>query len=248
MNPQLKVNKSNVNNNNLHFDNQINKKINKQSSKNNINTMLNGINIKFLKLKSINNNVLFQNENKIDKKKKILRNIFIDYSKNINLLNDSLILKEEKENQKLNDNFELNPSKDDNKILGIKKKRTNDVSSNFLNNKIKILKEDEETFPASSELIINQSNFHVKFFFKFLQSLKKIVEKLKKFNFSFTTEVEKASKKYLFEINKIKYSFLIDKLKNNKIIELIIDYCYIYKNDKEISIKLEEIYNSLECK
>ncbi len=168
MNPQLKVNKSNVNNNNLHFDNQINKKINKQSSKNNINTMLNGINIKFLKLKSINNNVLFQNENKIDKKKKILRNIFIDYSKNINLLNDSLILKEEKENQKLNDNFELNPSKDDNKILGIKKKRTNDVSSNFLNNKIKILKEDEETFPASSELIINQSNFHVKFFFKFL--------------------------------------------------------------------------------
>ena len=78
MNPELKVN-------NLHFDNQINKKINKQSSNNNINTMLNGINIKFLKLKSINNNVLFQNENKIEKKKKILRNIFIDYSKNINL-------------------------------------------------------------------------------------------------------------------------------------------------------------------
>ena len=63
MNPQLKVNQSKVNNNNLHFDDQINKKINKQSSKNNINTMLNGINIKFLKLKSINNNVLFQNEN-----------------------------------------------------------------------------------------------------------------------------------------------------------------------------------------
>jgi hypothetical protein len=74
------------------------------------------------------------------------------------------------------------------------------------------------------------------------------VEKLKKLNFSFTTEVEKCSKKYLFEINKIKYSFLIDKLNNNTIIELIIDYCYIYKNDKEISIKLEEIYNSLECK
>ena len=101
MNPQLKVNQSKVSNNNLHFDDQINKKINKQSLKNNINTMLNGINIKFLKLKSINNNVLFQNENKIDKKKKILRNFFIDYSKNINLLNDSLILKEEKENQKL---------------------------------------------------------------------------------------------------------------------------------------------------
>lgn len=241
MNPELKVN-------NLHFDNQINKKINKQSSNNNINTMLNGINIKFLKLKSINNNVLFQNENKIEKKKKILRNFFIDYSKNINLLNDGLILKEEKENQKLNDNFELSPSKDNKKILGIKKKRTNDVNSKFLNNKIKILKEDEETFPASSELIINQSNFHVKFFFKYLQSLKKIVEKLKKLNFSFTTEVEKCSKKYLFEINKIKYSFLIDKLNNNTIIELIIDYCYIYKNDKEISIKLEEIYNSLECK
>lgn len=240
MNPELKVN-------NLHFDNQINKKINKQSSNNNINTMLNGINIKFLKLKSINNNVLFQNENKIEKKKKILRNFFIDYSKNINLLNDGLILKEEKENQKLNDNFELSPSKDNKKILGIKKKRTNDVNSKFLNNKIKILKEDEETFPASSELIINQSNFHVKFFFKYLQSLKKIVEKLKKLNFSFTTEVEKCSKKYLFEINKIKYSFLIDKLNNNTIIELIIDYCYIYKNDKEISIKLEEIYNSLEC-
>ena len=241
MNPELKVN-------NLHFDNQINKKINKQSSNNNINTMLNGINIKFLKLKSINNNVLFQNENKIEKKKKILRNFFIDYSKNINLLNDGLILKEEKENQKLNDNFELSPSKDNKKILGIKKKRTNDVNSKFLNNEIKILKEDEETFPASSELIINQSNFHVKFFFKYLQSLKKIVEKLKKLNFSFTTEVEKCSKKYLFEINKIKYSFLIDKLNNNTIIELIIDYCYIYKNDKEISIKLEEIYNSLECK
>ena len=241
MNPELKVN-------NLHFDNQINKKINKQSSNNNINTMLNGINIKFLKLKSINNNVLFQNENKIEKKKKILRNFFIDYSKNINLLNDGLILKEEKENQKLNDNFELSPSKDNKKILGIKKKRTNDVNSKFLNNKIKILKEDEETFPASSELIINQSNFHVKFFFKYLQSLKKIVEKLKKLNFSFTTEVEKCSKKYLFEINKIKYSFLIDKLNNNTIIELIIDYCYIYKNDKKISIKLEEIYNSLECK
>lgn len=248
MNPQLKVNQSKVNNNNLHFDDQINKKINKQSSNNNINTMLNGINIKFLKLKSINNNVLFQNENKIEKKKKILRNFFIDYSKNINLLNDGLILKEEKENQKLNDNFELSPSKDNKKILGIKKKRTNDVNSKFLNNKIKILKEDEETFPASSELIINQSNFHVKFFFKYLQSLKKIVEKLKKLNFSFTTEVEKCSKKYLFEINKIKYSFLIDKLNNNTIIELIIDYCYIYKNDKEISIKLEEIYNSLECK
>ena len=165
MNPQLKVNQSKVNNNNLHFDDQINKKINKQSSKNNINTMLNGIKIKFLKLKSINNNVLFQNENKIDKKKKILRNFFIDYSKNINLLNDSLILKEEKENQKLNDNFELSTLKEDKKILGIKKKRTKVVSSNFLNNKIKILKEDEETFPASSELIINQSNFNVKFFF-----------------------------------------------------------------------------------
>ena len=165
MNPQLKVNQSKVNNNNLHFDDQINKKINKQSSKNNINTMLNGINIKFLKLKSINNNVLFQNENKIDKKKKILRNFFIDYSKNINLLNDSLILKEEKENQKLNDNFELSTLKEDKKILGIKKKRTKVVSSNFLNNKIKILKEDEETFPASSELIIIQSNFNVKFFF-----------------------------------------------------------------------------------
>ena len=79
-----------------------------------------------------------------------------------------MILKEEKENQKLNDNFELSPSKDNKKILGIKKKRTNDVNSKFLNNKIKILKEDEETFPASSELIINQSNFHVKFFFKYL--------------------------------------------------------------------------------
>ena len=76
-----------------------------------------------------------------------------------------MILKEEKENQKLNDNFELSTLKEDKKILGIKKKRTKVVSSNFLNNKIKILKEDEETFPASSELIIIQSNFNVKFFF-----------------------------------------------------------------------------------
>lgn len=75
--------------------------------------------------------------------------------------------------------------------------------------------------------------------------LKKIINKLKILNISFNTEVGKKNKKYFFEINNIKYSILIDKLRNNKIIELIINDCNIYNNDKEMSFKLEEIYNKL---
>ncbi len=75
--------------------------------------------------------------------------------------------------------------------------------------------------------------------------LKKIINQLKILNISFNTEVGKKNKKYFFEINNIKYSILIDKLRNNKIIELIINDFNIYNNDKEISFKLEEIYNKL---
>lgn len=75
--------------------------------------------------------------------------------------------------------------------------------------------------------------------------LKKIINELKILNISFNTEVAKKTKKYFFAINNIKYSILIDKLRNNKIIELIINDCNIYNNDKEISFKLEEIYNKL---
>ena len=75
--------------------------------------------------------------------------------------------------------------------------------------------------------------------------LKKIINELKILNISFNTEVGKKNKKYFFEINNIKYSILIDKLRNNKIIELIINDCNIYNNDKEMSFKLEEIYNKL---
>ena len=75
--------------------------------------------------------------------------------------------------------------------------------------------------------------------------LKKIINQLKILNISFNTEVGKKNKKYFFEINNIKYSILIDKLRNNKIIELIINDCNIYNNDKEMSFKLEEIYNKL---
>ena len=72
--------------------------------------------------------------------------------------------------------------------------------------------------------------------------LKKIINKLKILNISFNTEVGKKNKKYFFEINNIKYSILIDKLRNNKIIELIINDCNIYNNDKEISFKLKVNY------
>ncbi len=75
--------------------------------------------------------------------------------------------------------------------------------------------------------------------------LKKIINQLKILNISFNTEVGKKNKKYFFEINNIKYSILIDKLRNNKIIELIINDFNIYNNDKEMSFKLEEIYNKL---
>ena len=170
--------------------------------------------------------------------------MFIDYSKNPHLLSDNINIKEENKNLNLNIKIEFSPLKE-NKNLGIKKKRTNDDSLIFQNNIIKILKEDEETFPGSSELILTQSNLQVIFFLNFFQVLKKIINQLKILNISFNTEVGKKNKKYFFEINNIKYSILIDKLRNNKIIELIINDFNIYNNDKEISFKLEEIYNKL---
>ena len=243
MNPQLKTDKRNINKKSINYDNQIKNTKNNNRNNNYLN-IYKDLNKKFENFNLIKKNNVSQIGNNKFEKKKISREMFIDYSKNPHLLSDNINIKEENKNLNLNIKIEFSPLKE-NKNLGIKKKRTNDDSLIFQNNSIKILKEDEETFPGSSELILTQSNLQVNFFLYFFQVLKKIINKLKILNISFNTEVGKKNKKYFFEINNIKYSILIDKLRNNKIIELIINDCNIYNNDKEMSFKLEEIYNKL---
>ena len=243
MNPQLKTDKRNINKKSINYDNQIKNTKNNNRNNNYLN-IYKDLNKKFENFNLIKKNNVSQIGNNKFEKKKIRRKIFIDYSKNPHLLSDNINIKEENKNLNLNIKIEFSPLKE-NKNLGIKKKRTNDDSLIFQNNIIKILKEDEETFPGSSELILTQSNLQVNFFLYFFQVLKKIINKLKILNISFNTEVGKKNKKYFFEINNIKYFILINKLRNNKIIELIINDCNIYNNDKEILLKLEEIYNKL---
>jgi hypothetical protein len=162
MNPQLKTDKRNINKKSINYDNQIkNTKINNRN--NNYLNIFKDINKKFQKLTLIKKNNVPQIGNNIFEKKKINREMFIDYSKNPHLLSDNINIKEENKNLNLNIKIELSPLKE-NKNLGIKKKRTNDDSLIFQNNSIKIFKEDEETFPGSSEVILTQSNLQVIFF------------------------------------------------------------------------------------
>jgi hypothetical protein len=164
MNPQLKIDKRNINKKSINSDNQI-KNI-KNNNRNNYLNIFKDFNKKFQKLTLIKKNNVSQIGNNIFEKKKISREMFIDYSKNPHLLSDNINIKEENKNLNLNIKIELSPLKE-NKNLGIKKKRSNDDSLIFQNNTIKILKEDEETFPGSSELILTQSNLQVIFFLNF---------------------------------------------------------------------------------
>ncbi len=164
MNPQLKIDKRNINKKSINSDNQI-KNI-KNNNRNNYLNIFKDFNKKFQKLTLIKKNNVSQIGNNIFEKKKISREMFINYSKNPHLLSDNINIKEENKNLNLNIKIELSPLKE-NKNLGIKKKRSNDDSLIFQNNTIKILKEDEETFPGSSELILTQSNLQVIFFLNF---------------------------------------------------------------------------------
>lgn len=165
MNPQLKTDKRNINKKSINYDNQIKNTKNNNRNNNYLN-IYKDLNKKFENFNLIKKNNVSQIGNNKFEKKKISREMFIDYSKNPHLLSDNINIKEENKNLNLNIKIEFSPLKE-NKNLGIKKKRTNDDSLIFQNNIIKILKEDEETFPGSSELILTQSNLQVNFFLYF---------------------------------------------------------------------------------
>lgn len=160
-------NYASINNKSLDFNKQFNNLKTNQINNNCFNISLSKLEEKYqilkskIKKKNIPNNGInsFHLSN-------FIRNIYIDYSKTLNIIYEKNQVKKEKNIYDLDIKKELTSSNAIENVIGKKKKRTNDDNySIFKNNKSKNSREEDETFPNSSELDLTIQNLQVKIIF-----------------------------------------------------------------------------------